>query len=61
MTYLSAAKKFIDCFMLEMLIYKVLQDKFGPHSVNNNGEHSVDQWHKPKILSCPGTRFVFYA
>ena len=50
MAYLSAAKKFIDCFMLEMLIYKVLQDKFGPHSVNNNGEHSVDQWHKPKIL-----------
>ena len=28
-----------------------------PHSVNNNGEHNVDQWHRH---STPGTRFVFY-
>ena len=30
------------CFMLEMLLYRVLQDIIGPHSVNKNGEHSVN-------------------
>ena len=49
-----------DCFKLdlEMLIDRVLQDKFGPHTVKSNGEHSVDQWHRHII---PGTRFVFHA
>ena len=43
MAYLSSTKK---CFMLGMLIYRVLQDKFDPHTVNDSGKYSADQWHR---------------
>ena len=49
--------------MLEMLIHRVLQGKFGPHSVNNNGGHSVDHYISGIDIyyhGSTGTRFAFY-